>query len=81
VKFAFDADAVVFSEESEIIFKEKGLEAFRKHEKDNENVPLKDGPFAALLRKLSYIQDFYQLKKNFLLLELQLLQQETRPVI
>jgi 5'-nucleotidase len=64
VKFAFDADAVVFSEESEIIFKEKGLEAFRKHEKDNENVPLKDGPFAALLRKLSYIQDFLPVEKE-----------------
>jgi 5'-nucleotidase len=64
VKFAFDADAVVFSEESEIIFKEKGLEAFRKHEKDKENVPLKDGPFAALLRKLSYIQDFLPVEKE-----------------
>jgi hypothetical protein len=27
VKFAFDADAVVFSEESEQIYKEKGIEA------------------------------------------------------
>ena len=64
VKFAFDADAVVFSGESEIIFKEKGLEEFWKHEKDNENVPLNDGPFAALLRKLSYIQDFLPVEKE-----------------
>jgi 5'-nucleotidase len=64
VKFAFDADAVVFSEEYEIIFKEKGLEEFWKHEKENENVPLNDGPFAALLRKLSYIQDFLPVEKE-----------------
>lgn len=64
VKFAFDADAVVFSEESEIIYKEKGIEEFWKHEKENENVPLNDGPFAALLKKLSYIQDFLPVEKE-----------------
>lgn len=58
VKFAFDADAVVFSEESEQIYKEKGIEAFHKHESENEDVPLNDGPFAELLRKLSKIQEF-----------------------
>lgn len=58
VKFAFDADAVVFSEESEQIYKEQGMEAFHKHEVENEDVPLKDGPFAELLRKLSKIQEF-----------------------
>jgi 5'-nucleotidase len=57
VKFAFDADAVVFSEESEQIYKTQGIEAFHKHEEDNEDVPLADGPFAALLRKLSKIQE------------------------
>jgi len=58
VKFAFDADAVVFSEESEQIYKEKGIEAFHQHELKNEDVPLNDGPFAELLRKLSKIQEF-----------------------
>lgn len=57
VKFAFDADAVVFSEASERIYKEQGIDAFIKHEKENENVPLDDGPFAELLRKLSKIQE------------------------
>ncbi|MDO1498871.1 5'-nucleotidase [Winogradskyella maritima] len=33
VKFAFDADAVVFSEESEIIYKTKNIEAFHKTRK------------------------------------------------
>lgn len=58
VKFAFDADAVVFSESSEQIFKEKGIEAFHQHEETNEDVPLDDGPFADLIRKLSKIQEF-----------------------
>lgn len=57
VKFAFDADAVVFSDESEQIYKKQGIEAFHKHEEENEDVPLKDGPFADLLRKLSKIQE------------------------
>ena len=58
VKFAFDADAVVFSEESELIYKTKDLAAFHKHEEENEDVALKDGPFADLLRKLSKIQEY-----------------------
>ena len=58
VKFAFDADAVVFSAESEQIYKEQGMEAFHKHEAENEDVPLNDGPFAELLRKLSKIQEY-----------------------
>lgn len=58
VKFAFDADAVVFSEASERIYKEQGIDAFLEHEKKNEDVPLNDGPFAELLRKLSKIQEF-----------------------
>lgn len=57
VKFAFDADAVVFSEESELIYKTQDLAAFHKHEKENEDVPLNDGPFAELLKKLSKIQE------------------------
>jgi 5'-nucleotidase len=64
VKFAFDADAVVFSEESEIIYKTQDINAFHKHEKENEDVSLNDGPFAALLRKLSYIQDFLPVEKE-----------------
>ncbi len=64
VKFAFDADAVVFSEESEIIYKTKDIDAFHKHEKENEDVPLNDGPFAVLLRKLSDIQDFLPVEKE-----------------
>ena len=57
VKIAFDADAVLFSDESEIRYKKEGIEAFHKYEKENENEPLNEGPFAKLLIKLSKIQE------------------------
>lgn len=57
VNIAFDADAVLFSDESEHRYKTEGMDAFHKHESDNEDVPLGEGPFAKLLIKLSKIQD------------------------
>ena len=56
VKIAFDADAVLFSDESEFRYKNEGMEAFHQHESENEDVPLNEGPFAKLLIKLSNIQ-------------------------
>jgi len=58
VKFAFDADAVIFSEESEQIYKEKGMDAFHQNELKNEDIPLKEGPFANLLKKLSKVKKY-----------------------
>lgn len=57
VKIAFDADAVLFSDDSEIRYKKEGMEAFHKYEKEHENDPLGEGPFAKLLIKLSKIQE------------------------
>ncbi len=57
VKIAFDADAVIFSDESELRYKTEGLEAFQKYEAEHEDDPLKAGPFANLLIKLSKIQE------------------------
>lgn len=56
IRIAFDADAVLFSEESELIYKREGIEAFWAHEKDNADVPLEAGPFAKLLITLSFLQ-------------------------
>jgi len=56
VRIAFDGDAVIFSEESELIYKEKGLEAFIEHEKQNAQNPMKKGPFAKLLLTIANIQ-------------------------
>lgn len=59
VKIAFDADAVIFSEESEFRYKTEGMEPFHKYEKEHENDALAEGPFAKLLIKLSKIQEFF----------------------
>ena len=56
VRIAFDADAVIFSDESEQIYKSSGIDAFHKNEVDNELTPLKEGPHAKLLLMLSKIQ-------------------------
>lgn len=57
VKIAFDADAVLFSEDSEYRYKTEGMDAFHKHESEHVDDPLKEGPFAKLLIKLSKIQE------------------------
>ncbi|WP_245949186.1 5'-nucleotidase [Lutibacter citreus] len=59
VKIAFDADAVLFSDESELRYKKEGMDAFHKYESEHENDPLKKGPFAKLLIKLSKIQEHF----------------------
>ncbi|MHC5311041.1 5'-nucleotidase [Myroides sp. LJL116] len=56
VKIAFDADAVLFSDDSEFRYKTEGMESFHQHEAENENVPLEEGPFAKLLRKLAIVK-------------------------
>nr|WP_288453554.1 5'-nucleotidase [uncultured Pseudomonas sp.] len=55
IRFAFDADAVIFSEDSEFIYKTEGMAKFQSNELLNEDVELKDGPFAKLIRVLSTI--------------------------
>jgi 5'-nucleotidase len=62
VKIAFDADAVLFSEESEYRFKTEGLDSFQQYEKDHENDALSEGPFANLLIKLSKIQEHFPME-------------------
>jgi 5'-nucleotidase len=56
IRIAFDGDAVLFGEESERIYQLDGLEAFLAHEKQNARSPLPEGPFAKLLRTISYVQ-------------------------
>lgn len=57
IRIAFDGDAVIFSDESENIFKAEGLEAFTKHEEENAKNPLPEGPFAKLLKTISAVQN------------------------
>ena len=57
VHFALDGDSVVFSAESECIFREHGLETFERHERSNAQIPMAAGPFGgAFLQKLIQIR-------------------------
>lgn len=57
VRFAFDADAVLFNEASEIVNQTEGLETFWTSEDENQDIPLLEGPYANLLKKLSKVQE------------------------
>lgn len=56
VKIAFDGDAVLFSDESERVYRAKGLAAFVAHELENVDVTLPDGPIKPFLIELHNLQ-------------------------
>jgi 5'-nucleotidase len=56
LRIAFDGDSVLFSDESERIFKEQGLKAFTDNEQKTAKDILNDGPFKAFLLALNKIQ-------------------------
>ncbi len=56
IRIAFDGDAVLFTDESERLFREQGLEAFEENEKRHAKEPLTEGPFAKFLKILSELQ-------------------------
>ena len=59
LRVAFDGDAVLFSDESEQIFKRDGLGAFEQNERDSARQPLTGGPFKKFLAALHQIQSWY----------------------
>lgn len=56
IRIAFDGDAVLFSDESEILYQAGGLEAFEENERKNAQNPLAAGPFARFLKTISDLQ-------------------------
>jgi 5'-nucleotidase len=56
VRIVFDGDAVVFSEESDRIYTEHGLQRFLDHERANAKVPMQRGPFGNFLHKLAQVR-------------------------
>ncbi|KAM4772078.1 cytosolic 5'-nucleotidase 1A-like [Rhinophrynus dorsalis] len=62
LRVAFDGDAVLFSDESEQIVKEKGLDCFFEHEKTYENKPLAQGPLKGFLEALGKLQRKFHAK-------------------
>jgi len=59
LRIAFDGDAVLFSDESERIYQEKGLEKFAENEKAYANKPLSGGPFKGFLSALHQLQSLF----------------------
>lgn len=59
LRLAFDGDAVLFSDDSEKIFKQHGLESFCENESQHAKVPLEPGPFQAFLAHLHDIQKLF----------------------
>jgi len=57
VRIAFDGDAVLFHESSELMYQRDGLEAFQHNELRLTDEPLSPGPFAPFLLALKRIQD------------------------
>ena len=60
IRFAFDGDAVLFSDEAEEEYQKNGLEDFLSTEKNLANVPLRGGPFR------SFVESLNQLKSEFI---------------
>lgn len=60
VRIALDGDAVLFSEASDRIFRDHGLERFLAHERENAHVPMDRGPFGrTFLPKLAMIRQAF----------------------
>lgn len=57
VRIAFDGDAVLFSDESELVYKKQGMEAFHAQENAQQDIPMGEGPYATLLKKLAKLQE------------------------
>ncbi|XP_017600534.1 PREDICTED: cytosolic 5'-nucleotidase 1B, partial [Corvus brachyrhynchos] len=64
LRVAFDGDAVIFSDESEQIVKEHGLDRFFEHEQLNENKPLAQGPLKGFLEDLGKLQKKFYAKNE-----------------
>ncbi|MBA6412339.1 5'-nucleotidase [Parahaliea sp. F7430] len=59
LRFAFDGDAVLFSDEAERVFKTEGLEAFAASEQAAARDPLSGGPFKPFLAALQRLQQAF----------------------
>ncbi len=65
VRIAFDGDAVLFDESSELVYKEKGMDAFHENEDSEQDTPMKEGPFASFLKQLAKLQERLPMKVEY----------------
>jgi len=61
VRIAFDGDAVLFSPDSDLIYREFGLERFLEHERANALVPMSQGPFGR-----RFLPKLAELRRHFM---------------
>lgn len=66
IRIAFDGDAVLFADESELIFKKQGLEEFKVNEAQQADVPMKKGPFAKFLKVIADLQSALGEEQTFI---------------
>jgi len=64
LRIAFDGDAVLFSDEAERVYQERGLQAFADYERSAANQPLSGGPFKHVLEALHKIQRAFPIENN-----------------
>ncbi len=64
LRIAFDGDSVLFSDESERIFQQRGLAVFTENERHEAKKPLPGGPFKDFLSALHYIQNQFDSKSS-----------------
>jgi 5'-nucleotidase len=64
LRIAFDGDAVIFGDEAERVYQERGLEAFSASERESAGQPLSGGPFKPVLEALHKIQSAYPIEDN-----------------
>ncbi len=60
LRFAFDGDAVLFSDEAEKVYKTEGLAAFTQSEVAAARTPLSGGPFKSFLAALHSLQSEFK---------------------
>lgn len=57
VRIAFDGDAVLFSDVSELVYKTQGLDAIQAQGDALQHTTMEEGPYASLLIKLAKLQE------------------------
>ncbi len=63
LRFAFDGDAVLFSDEAEQVFQRDGIDAFHQSEAKQAHTPLNVGPFGDFLLALQKVQKHFPLNE------------------
>lgn len=63
LRLAFDFDGVIADDESEKIYKERGIKMYQEYEKIHANEPLNIGPIGGLLKKISIFQSLEKQRK------------------